>query len=47
MRTKQVSEQTIVYFLNKVGTDMENITGELEKLFCYTMERNRHHKRRC
>ncbi len=37
---KQVTEQTIVYFLNKVGTDMENITKELEKLFSYTMERD-------
>lgn len=37
---KQVSEQTIVYFLNKTGTDMENITKELEKLFCYTFGRD-------
>ena len=29
------------YFLNKVGTDMENITQELEKLFCYTIGRDR------
>ena len=36
---KQVAEQTIIYFLNKVGTDMENITKELEKLFSYTMEK--------
>ena len=36
---KQVTEQTIIYFLNKVGTDMENITKELEKLFSYTMEK--------
>lgn len=36
---KQVTEQTILYFLNKVGTDMENITKELEKLFSYTMEK--------
>ena len=34
---KQISESMlIVYFLDKVGTDMENIQGELEKLFCYT-----------
>lgn len=38
---KQISEQDIVYFLNKVGTDMGNITMELEKLFCYTLERDR------
>lgn len=35
---KQMSEQTIVYFLSKVGTDMENITRELEKLFSYTLD---------
>ena len=37
---KQISENCIVYFLNKIGTDMENILRELEKLFCYTMERH-------
>lgn len=37
---KQISEQTIVYFLGKVGTDMENITKELEKLFSYTLDRD-------
>ena len=36
---KQISEQSIVYFLGKVGTDMENITKDLEKLFCYTLDR--------
>ena len=30
----------IVYFLDKVGTDMENIQGELEKVFCYALERD-------
>ena len=39
VENKQVTEQTIIYFLNKVGTDMENITKELEKLFSYTMEK--------
>ena len=34
---KQISENTIRHFLAKVGTDMENIQKELEKLFCYTM----------
>ncbi len=34
---KQVSEATIRFFLTKVGTDMENIQKELEKLFCYTL----------
>lgn len=37
---KQVTEQTVVYFLNKVGTDMGNITKELEKIFCYALERD-------
>lgn len=36
---KQIAEQNIVYFLNKVGTDMGNITKELEKLFCYVLDR--------
>ena len=35
---KKVTEQTVRYFLTKVGTDMENIQKELEKLFCYTMD---------
>ena len=29
-----------MYFLDKVGTDMENIQGELEKVFCYVLERD-------
>lgn len=37
---KRMNEQTIVYFLNKTGTNMENITKELEKLFCYAVERD-------
>ncbi len=37
---KQISEFVIVYFLDKVGTDMENIQGELEKVFCYALERD-------
>lgn len=37
---KQITEQTVVYFLNKTGTDMENITKELEKLYCYALERD-------
>lgn len=36
---KQISENTIRYFLAKVGTDMENIQKELEKLFCYVMDK--------
>lgn len=37
---KQISEHTIRFFLAKVGTDMENIQKELEKLFCYTMDKD-------
>lgn len=37
---KRITEQTVIYFLNKVGTDMENITKELEKVFCYSLERD-------
>lgn len=37
---KSVSENTIRYFLAKVGTDMENIQKELEKLFCYVMDKD-------
>lgn len=37
---KKITEQTVVYFLNKTGTNMENITKELEKLFCYAFDRD-------
>ena len=37
---KQVTEQVIRFFLTKVGTDMENIQRELEKLFCYTLDKS-------
>lgn len=36
---KQISENTIRFFLAKVGTDMENIQKELEKLFCYSIDK--------
>lgn len=36
---KKVQESTIRYLIAKVGTDMENLEKELEKLFCYTMDR--------
>lgn len=36
---RQMDESAVRYFLSKVGTDMENIRQELEKLFCYTMEK--------
>lgn len=37
---KKITETDLVYFLNKVGIDMGNITKELEKLFCYALERD-------
>lgn len=37
---KKVTEQTVRHFLSKVGEDMENIQKELEKLFCYTLEKD-------
>lgn len=37
---KNVSEHTVRHLLAKVGTDMENIQKELEKLFCYAMDRD-------
>ncbi len=38
---KQMSETDIRYFLEKVGTDMENIQRELEKVVCYALDRER------
>lgn len=37
---KQMADSVILYFLGKVGTDMENIRGEMEKLICYALDRN-------
>ncbi|NLL78903.1 MAG: DNA polymerase III subunit delta [Clostridiales bacterium] len=37
---KKISESTLNLFLDKTGTDMENIRGELEKVFCYTLEKD-------
>ncbi|MCI8835759.1 MAG: DNA polymerase III subunit delta [Ruminococcus sp.] len=37
---KQITGTAVIYFLDKVGTDMENIDKELEKLFCYAYERD-------
>ena len=36
---KKITENTLEYFLEKVGTDMENIRTELEKLSCYCMDK--------
>lgn len=33
---KAITEQTIMYMLNKVGVDMKNLENELEKLICYS-----------
>jgi len=38
---KQIETQTVNHFLYKVGTNMENIFSEMEKLFSYTYERDR------
>lgn len=37
---KQISEQTLQLFLDKTGTDMDHIRAELEKLLCYTLEKD-------
>ena len=37
---KQISERTLLLFLEKAGNDMENIKAEAEKLFCYCMDRD-------
>lgn len=37
---KKISEASLNLFLDNVGTDMENISRELEKLFCYTLEKD-------
>ncbi len=37
---KIISGKALNLFLEKTGTDMENIRTELEKLFCYTLNRN-------
>ena len=36
---KRIAESTVNLFLQKTGTDMDNIYMELEKLICYTMGR--------
>lgn len=37
---KQIAPQTLQLFLEGCGDDMENIRKELEKLLCYTLERD-------
>ena len=36
---KQITESSIYYLLSKCGTDMENLQKEMEKLFCYTLDK--------
>ena len=37
---KKIAEATVLLFLSKTGTDMENIQMELEKLVCYCGDRD-------
>lgn len=37
---KKISEDTILYLLNKIGSDMENIQNEVEKIICYAYDRD-------
>jgi len=37
---KKITESTVMLFLSKTGTDMENIQTELEKLVCYCLNRD-------
>ncbi len=36
---KKISQSDLDYFLDKTGTDMENIRREAEKLFCYCLDK--------
>lgn len=36
---KRISEAALEFFLEKTGTDMENIRREIEKLFCYCLDK--------
>ena len=37
---KKITESALDFFLEKTGTDMENIRREMEKLFCYCLEKD-------
>jgi DNA polymerase-3 subunit delta len=37
---KKITGDTILYLISKIGTDMENILNEVEKLTCYAMDRD-------
>ena len=41
---KQITSAAMELFLEKTGTDMNNIATELEKLFCYTADRSEIHE---
>lgn len=36
---KKITRDTLLYFLNKSGTDMEGMVQEVEKLICYAMDK--------
>lgn len=36
---KKITRDTLMYFLNKSGTDMEGMVQEVEKLICYAMDK--------
>ncbi len=36
---KKITEQAVTYLLNKSGTDMKNLENEIEKLVCYSYNR--------
>lgn len=35
-----MTEQTYLQFIEKTGTDMSNISMELEKVVCYTLDKD-------
>lgn len=37
---KKITKDTLEYFLNKSGTDMEGMVQEIEKLVCYAMDQD-------
>lgn len=37
---KNISSGALEFFLQKTGSDMENISREMEKLFCYTLQKD-------
>lgn len=37
---KKITKDTLTYFVNKSGTDMEGMVQEIEKLVCYAMDKD-------